>query len=325
MANQREEIATSSSSSRSAVPGPRGADGRIASSDEGGGLPERACEPLGEEQRVSFERDGFLLLEDVFALEELEVIQASIVEATAERGERTVLESFSQVVRSVYGVHQHQRAFADLSRHPRVAGVAKQLLGADIYVYQSKLNTKWAFDGDIWPWHQDYVYWLEEDAMPQARALTAAVFLDDITELNGPMMFIPGSHRSGVLGFDTSAGRPPGYENAPGWIPSLTARMKYTLDKKGLEHLAREAGVVAPKAKAGSVLFFDCNVAHASPSNLSPFNRTLMLYTYNRVDNAPSESSLHRPEFLVSRDTRPIDSVSDDVFSPSARAHRGPS
>ena len=325
MANQREEIATNTSSSRSAVPGARGAEGRAASSGEGGARAEGPCEPLSEEQRASFERDGFLLFEDVFASEELEVIQAAIVEATAERGERTVFESFSQVVRSVYGVHQHQRAFADLARHPRVAGVARQLLGASIYVYQSKLNTKWAFDGDVWPWHQDYVYWLEEDAMPEARALTAAVFLDDITELNGPMMFIPGSHRTGVLGFDMAVGRPPGYEDAPGWIPSLTARMKYTLDKKGLEVLARESGVIAPKGKAGSVLFFDCNVAHASPSNLSPFNRTLMLYTYNRVDNAPPESTLHRPEFLVSRDTRPIDSVSDDVFRASVRAHRGSS
>ena len=67
-----------------------------------------------------------------------------------------------------------------------------------------------------------------------------------------------------------------------------------------------DAGVVAPKGRAGSVLLFDCNLAHASPPNLSHLGRTIALFTYNRVDNAPPASALHRPEFLVSRDTRPI-------------------
>ncbi len=324
MANQREEIASDPSAFHMSAVGPRGeAHAKPALTGAGGPGFERDILDGGQIDR--FVRDGFLLIDDLFSPDELDRVRASIEEATAERTERTVFESFSEVVRSVYGVHQHHRAFSDLARHPRVAGAAKQLLDGDVYVYQSKLNTKWAFDGDVWPWHQDYVYWLEEDAMPAARALTAAVFLDDINELNGAMMVIPGSHRSGVLDFETSKGRPPGYENAPGWIPSLTAKMKYTLDKKGLERLAREAGVVAPKGRAGSVLFFHCNLAHASPSNLSPFNRTLMLYTYNRVDNAPPEAGLHRPDFLVSRDTRPIVSVPDDVFQASGRSAVGAS
>jgi ectoine hydroxylase len=315
MANQREEIVVDPSSLQRPS---SGSEGKVA-------LPGGGLGILSGEDVAKFREDGFLLLEGAFAPEEIQIVNAAIATATAERGERVVYESFGQVVRSVYGVHQHHREFADLARHPRVAGAAMQLLDGDVYVYQSKLNTKWAFDGDVWPWHQDYVYWLEEDGMPEARAITAAVFLDDINELNGAMMFVPGSHRTGVLQFDTSDGRPPGYEDSPGWIPSLTAKMKYTLDKKGLERLAREYGVVAPKARAGSVLFFDCNVAHASPSNLSPFNRTLMLYTYNRVDNAPSGTGLHRPEFLVSRDTRPIRCVPEDVFRVPGRFARGAS
>ena len=39
-------------------------------------------------------------------------------------------------------------------------------------------------------------------------------------------------------------------------------------------------------------------------ANLSPYDRKIVLVTYNRVDNLPREA--RRPEFLVSRDFTPI-------------------
>ena len=67
---------------------------------------------------------------------------------------------------------------------------AKQL-----YMHQFKINGKMAFDGDVWQWHQDYGTWLNDDRMPAERAMNVAIFLDDVNEFNGPLMFIPGSHK----------------------------------------------------------------------------------------------------------------------------------
>src|SRR3546814_9278609 len=53
--------------------------------------------------------------------------------------------------------------------------------------------------GDVWQWHQDYGTWLNDDLMPTPRAMNVAIFLDEVNEHNGPLMFIPGSHRLGVL------------------------------------------------------------------------------------------------------------------------------
>jgi ectoine hydroxylase len=156
--------------------------------------------------------------------------------------------------------------------------------------------------------------------MPAPHALTAAVLLDDVTELNGPIALVPGSHQGGVLPYDTADGAPPGYEPAPSWIANLVARLKYTIRHDALLGLARTNGVVTPKARAGSVLVFDCNIAHASAVNLSPYARTIALFTYNRVDNAPDARALRRPEFLVSRDARAIVPVADDVLRQPARA-----
>ena len=68
-----------------------------------------------------------------------------------------------------------------------------------VYMHQFKINGKMAFDGDVWQWHQDYGTWKNDDQMPEPRAMNVAIFLDEVNEFNGPLMFIPGSHKLGVL------------------------------------------------------------------------------------------------------------------------------
>src|SRR6266446_3477812 len=41
--------------------------------------------------------------------------------------------------------------------------------------------------------------WRADDQMPEARAMNVSIFLDEVNEFNGPLMFIPGSHKLGVL------------------------------------------------------------------------------------------------------------------------------
>jgi Phytanoyl-CoA dioxygenase (PhyH) len=50
---------------------------------------------------------------------------------------------------------------------PRVLGPVKQIMGDDIYLYQSRLNYKRARTGDVFQWHQDYQSWLM-DGVPNA-------------------------------------------------------------------------------------------------------------------------------------------------------------
>jgi len=202
--------------------------------------------------------------------------------------------------------------FSLLARHPRIVDPVRALLGGDVYVYQSKLNVKSPFVGEVWEWHQDYIYWRNEDAMPDPRVVTAAVYIDDVDEFNGPMVMIPGSHREGVLPCQNDVIEDGG--DGPHWLSHLSARLKYTIDRRVLSGLARAHGLRAAKSPAGAVLLFDGNLAHASAPNISPFARSLLLVTYNRVDNAPASANLTRPEFLVSRDTRPIEAVADDAL-----------
>ena len=54
----------------------------------------------------------------------------------------------------------------------------------------------------------------------------------------------------------------------------------------------------------GSVVFFDCNVMHGSPDNITPAPRTNAFFGYNAVDNAlvePFGGTAPRPNHIASR------------------------
>jgi hypothetical protein len=126
-----------------------------------------------------------------------------------------------------------------------------QILGGPVYMHQFKINAKAAFNGDVWQWHQDYGTWARDDLMPEARAMNVALFLEDVTEFNGALMFIPRSHKAGTL----EAGHDLQTTSYPLW----------TIDNATITRLVAEGGLVAPKGPAGSMILFHGNLVHGSP------------------------------------------------------------
>ncbi len=269
---------------------------------------------LSDEQLRRYARDGYLLVPNCFSPREVQRMLAELPELFAEDSERRVLEKQSGAVRSVYGSHATNEVFMRLARHPRLAEPAMQILGGEVYLYQFKINAKLAFVGDVWEWHQDFIFWQREDGVREPKLVTISVFLDEVTEFNGPLMLVPASHELGVVEPTHIGAVPQGYETSPDWIANLTADIKYSIDKEALARLVARRPITAPKGPAGSVLFFDCNIAHASVPNLSPVDRRIVLVTYNRVDNAPPLRPAPRPEFLVSRDLTPVTPLADDAL-----------
>ena len=202
--------------------------------------------------------------------------------------------------------------FSLLARHPRLVEPLRQLFGEEVYVHQFKLNAKAAFEGDLWQWHQDYGTWQRDDGMPDARAMNIAVFLDQVTAINGPLLLIPKNHKQGVF--------------AAGHDKSTTSYPLWTLDKETVTRLAAEAedadgvGIVAPTGKSGSVLMFHGNLVHASPPNITPYPRKIVYLTLCACSNHITKFT--RPEFIAHRDFTPIEPADDDALLEYARAHR---
>jgi ectoine hydroxylase len=202
------------------------------------------------------------------------------------------------VVRTNFAAHMYSYPFAKLARHPRMVEPIKALFGEDVYMHQFKINGKQAFDGDVWQWHQDYGTWMNDDQMPEARAMNVAIFLDEVNEFNGPLMFIPGSHKQGVLdaSHDTST----------------TSYPLWTINHEVISKLVAKGGIAAPKGPAGSMILFHGCLVHASTSNLSPWNRVSVYLSLCAVSNHIRR--FKRPEYIAHRDFTPIQCLPDDCL-----------
>jgi ectoine hydroxylase-related dioxygenase (phytanoyl-CoA dioxygenase family) len=270
-----------------------------------------------KEQFQAYQEQGFLLLNQYLSPDEVALMKGELPTLFAEDSPGKVLEKDKNTVRAIHASHTRNEVFERLSRHPRLVEPVMRLLGSEVYVYQFKINAKAAFSGDVWQWHQDYIFWRKEDGLPTARIINVMVLLDEMNEFNGPFFLIPGSHKEGMI--DTSEKKltdvsknSANSEDMSSWKASFSANLKYSLSAETVANLVSNYGVTSIKAPAGSVLFFDSNVAHASPCNISPFARSIAIITYNSVENIPFPVENPRPEFLVSRDYRPVEPLGED-------------
>jgi ectoine hydroxylase len=258
---------------------------------------------LTPDQLAQFDRDGYLFFPGHFSAEETKVLTDEVPRLYGRREVYNVREKNSDAVRTNFAAHLYSEPFAKLARHPRMVGPVQSLLGDALYMHQFKINGKAAFAGDVWQWHQDYGTWLNDDAMPEARAMNIAIFLDDVTEFNGPLMFIPGSHRKGVVDakHDTTT------TSYPLWTVD-NALIAELIEKAG----GKNGGIVSPHGPAGSMILFHGCLLHASGSNLSPWDRVSVYLSLNAVDNHIRRHK--RPEYICHRDFTPIETLGDDCL-----------
>jgi ectoine hydroxylase len=256
---------------------------------------------LTASQVTFFEENGYLFFEDLFAEAEVAALRQELqrlaVDSAIRQLEETIAEPDSDVVRSIFRVHQLSPMYAQLCQDARILKAVQYLLGGEVYIHQSRVNFKPGFSGKEFYWHSDFETWHTEDGMPQMRAVSVAIALTDNTEFNGPLMVIPGSHKQ----FVACVGETP--ENH--YQQSLRKQEYGVPDEGSLTKLVAAGGLVAPKGKAGSAVLFDCNMMHGSNSNISPFPRSNVFFVYNSVHNQlqpPYGGTQPRPEFIAARD-----------------------
>lgn len=260
---------------------------------------------LTDEQLSFYQAQGYVFLPNFFSDGEIQVLKAEIPGLLQNDEIGKVLEKSGKTVRGLHGSHTRNSVLNNLTRLPRLIEPAMQILESKVYVYQFKINTKAAFYGDGWPWHQDFVFWSEEDGMPTPRATNVMIFLDEVNQFNGPLFLVPGSHQEGKIQVSSQG---------EGWEANVSVNLKYALPNHMVAELVNKQSIVAPTGAAGSVLFFHPNCVHGSANNISPFSRNVAIITYNSVENIPLKTENLRPEFLVNRDFRATEALQNDFF-----------
>jgi len=255
---------------------------------------------LAADQVESYARNGFMVLEDVFSPDEVKALLAEVKRMSQDPAIRkldeAIAEPGSDAVRSIFRIHELGNLTARLAQDPRLLNVARQVLGSEVYIHQSRANLKPGFKGKEFYWHSDFETWHVEDGMPRMRALSCSVLLTDNNACNGPLMLIPGSHQH----FISCKGVTPDNH----YRQSLKKQEFGVPDPISLQLLVEQGGIEAITAKAGSVIFFDCNTMHGSASNISPWPRANVFMVYNSIENTPGDPKYGlspRPEYIATR------------------------
>jgi len=255
---------------------------------------------LTEDQQQEFDRNGYLMLPSLFSAEEIALLQAQLPHLFSDDDPANIREKDGGPVRTAMGLHQRNDIFDKLSRHPRLVVPARQLTGSALalYIQQVKVNVKAAFKGETWQWHYDFATHHHDDGVPQPLALNLHVFLDEVNEFNGPLYFIPGSHKHGAADVfhDTLS------TSYPLWV----------VHEETVSKLVADAGIVSATGPAGTVLIFGDLMVHGSPSNMSPWDRSIYSLILNPVTNAQTKFS--RPDYKHHKDFTTVTPLSDDCL-----------
>jgi len=229
----------------------------------------------------------------VFSLDEVAILRAE-TERCAKLDREEISRGPQGEALFLWALEGYSDAFDTLLHDPRMVEPAKRLLGEDIYQHQLKVSCKPPGKGLDIPWHHDYDSWLRNDGMLEPGALNIAVYLDDVEADNGPLSFVPGSHRAGPDG-----------QRLPTLHYDESGALFPVIEDEVLEPVIEKHGTLTPLAPAGSVVLFSDCIAHSSPPSESERTRHIVYLTINRISNALTHAT--RPWYMGNREPRRID------------------
>jgi len=144
----------------------------------------------------------------------------------------------------------------EFATHPGLVAIARELIGDDIILWGTTLFGKPALSGKETPWHQDGEYY----PIKPLEVLTIWIPLDDVTPENGPMEFIPGSHKAHTL-FSHS------------WVEGGEKTINLVCDKEHYDETTAEPLLL----RAGQVSFHDVYMIHGSKANRTDRRRAAFI------------------------------------------------
>ncbi|MDI2030722.1 ectoine hydroxylase [Saccharopolyspora sp. TS4A08] len=261
--------------------------------------------PATRDELAAHDTKGFHVQEGLLSPAEVQTYWQELERLTRDEevraDERTIIERSSDEVRSIFEVHRISPLIGELTRDPRVLDRARQILGSDVYVHQSRINYMPGFRGTGFYWHSDFETWHAEDGMPDPRAVSISIALTDNFPFNGGLMIMPGAHRT----FVSCAGETPEQNHKT----SLKQQRVGVPSEEAITKLAYEHGIEQFTGPAGSALWFDSNCMHGSGNNITPYPRSNIFIVFNSAENSlvdPYAASAPRPNHIASRDFTPL-------------------
>jgi ectoine hydroxylase len=233
-----------------------------------------ANQPLSADQVEQFQRDGFLIVRQLFDREEADILrQAAKADQAFRQHAYDLKDGEGGVSKLVLWNKAGEDLFGAVARSHRLVDSMEQLLGDEVYHYHSKMSIKEPFTGGAWSWHQDYGYWYQNGCLfPDLASVMIAV--DPCTRANGCLQVLAGSQRLGRV--------------EHGRFGDQTGA-----DPERVEHAMKVLPLIYGEMEPGDALYFHSNALHRSDQNKSPDPRWTLICCYNTRHNNPFKPSHH--------------------------------
>lgn len=229
-----------------------------------------AQDVITDEQVRAYHDDGFVVVEDIFSADDLALMCNTLddlVESARGLSDHTEILDLEPShtpeqpkVRRIKSPFENHPVYRQMGKHPRLLAVLRALIGNDLRMHGSKINLKSAKHGSAVEWHQDWAFYPHTND----DVLAVGVMLDEMTENNGPLLCIPGSHKGPTFDHHQD-GRFVGAMDPDQCDINLDAAVPIT-------------------GKAGSCSFHHVRMVHGSGMNTSGKDRRLMLYQVAAAD-----------------------------------------
>jgi ectoine hydroxylase-related dioxygenase (phytanoyl-CoA dioxygenase family) len=199
-------------------------------------------------------------------------------------------------LRRVQAPTEISEAYFEAMADSRMTDMVADLIGPSVKLHHTKINSKLPGASTEVKWHQDFPF----TPHTNSDVVTALLMVDEVTETNGPLEVLEGSHTGPIHpiwqdGVFTGAVE-----------PTLAADMK-----------SRATTCLGP---AGSVCLMHTKVAHGSAPNLSDKPRTLFICVYSAGDAVPLTPNpvptKHQGLFVRGDDPGTIRSEAYEVLRP---------
>ena len=152
-------------------------------------------------------------------------------------------------------------------RPKRMVSIPQKILNKKVSHWHSKISFKNPGSKGTWDWHQDFGHWYREGCL-KPEMLSIGIAISPMSEDNGCLKFIKSSHKFGRIDHIAT-----GSSNSADPEYVAEALKKYEIHSCILE--------------PGDAVVFHCNLLHGSGPNLTNKHRSLIMCSYNALDNDP--------------------------------------
>lgn len=243
-------------------------------------MNEQSLRTLTKEQVDQFNRDGVLVIEDAVTQEQLAALRkdfdAWVDESRAhsegygeyinDRPRFDVADDHSTetpLLRRVNAPSEASKAYEAVMRSSRMVDAVADLIGPNVKFHHDKINSKLPGAKTEVKFHQDFPF------TPHSNddIITALLMVDEVTQENGPLEVVPGSHK--------------------GPLHKIWHDGVFTGAVADNVHEAAKSNIVSCAGPAGSVCLMHTRLLHGSAPNQSDHPRTLYICVYSADDTIP--------------------------------------